>query len=77
MHSNPILDSLRTNKDIEQVIADELVNEKLDIKELPKVLKKIEQQMKNAALVLDFEKAAKLRDELIKLRENYKEHLRK
>lgn len=73
-HANPLLESIRSNKDIEQVVADELVHEKLDIKDLPKVLKKIEQQMKNAALLLDFEKAAKLRDELFSLRELAQKH---
>lgn len=68
-HANPLLDSLRSNKDIEQVVADELAYEKLDIKELPKIIKKVEQQMKNSALLLDFEKAAKLRDELYSLKE--------
>ncbi len=67
-HANPLLEALRTNKDVEQIAAEELANEKLDIKELPKVLKKIEGQMKSAALLLDFERAAKLRDELYSLR---------
>ena len=68
-HANPLLEALRSNKNIEEVAAEELAHEKLDLRELPKVLKKIEQQMKNAALLLDFERAAKLRDELYKLRE--------
>ena len=68
-HANPLLESLRLNKDIEEIAAEQLAYEKLDVKELPKVLKKIEQQMKNAALLLDFERAAKLRDELYALRE--------
>ncbi len=68
-HANPLLEALRSNKNIEEVVAEELAHEKLDLKEIPKVLKKIEQQMKNAALLLDFERAAKLRDELYKLRE--------
>ncbi|MBI2995924.1 MAG: excinuclease ABC subunit UvrB [Candidatus Melainabacteria bacterium] len=68
-HANPLLESLRTNKDIEEIVADELAYEKLDLKELPRVLKKVEQQMKNAALLLDFERAAKLRDELHTLKE--------
>ena len=68
-HTNSILDSLRSNKDLEEVIAEEMAHENVDLKELPKILKKIEKEMKNAALVLDFERAAKLRDELYKLRE--------
>lgn len=68
-HANPLLEALRANKGIEEIAAEELANENLDIKELPKVLKKIEGQMKSAALLLDFERAAKLRDELYSLRE--------
>ena len=68
-HANPLLEALRSNKDIEQVAADELANQKLNIKDLPKVIKKIEGEMKSAALLLDFERAAKLRDELYALRE--------
>lgn len=67
--SNPILESLRQNKDTEQIIADELAEKNLSIKELPKIIKKVEGEMKSAAILLDFEKAAKLRDELFKLRE--------
>lgn len=70
-HANPLLEALRSNKNIEEVVAEELASEKLDIKEIPKILKKIEVQMKNAALLLDFERAAKLRDELYALRETY------
>lgn len=72
-HANPLLEALRTNKDVEEIAAEELAFEKLDVKELPKVLKKIENQMKNAALLLDFERAAKLRDELFALRKLSKE----
>lgn len=68
-HTNPILDSLRTNKNIGEIAAEELAEKKLDLKDLPRVLKKIEGQMKSAALLLDFERAAKLRDELYALRE--------
>lgn len=68
-HANPLLEALRSNKNIEEVVAEELAHEKLDLKELPKVLKRIETQMKNAALLLDFERAAKLRDELYSLKE--------
>lgn len=71
-HANPLLDSLRSNKDIEEIAAEQLAYEKLDLKDLPKILKKIEGQMKSAALLLDFERAAKLRDELYALREQAK-----
>ena len=67
--ANPLLEALRLNKDVEEIAAEELVRENLDIKDLPRVLKKIEGEMKSAALLLDFEKAAKLRDELFVIRE--------
>lgn len=70
--SNPLLEALRSGKDVQEIAAAELASENLDIKELPKILKKIETQMKNAALLLDFERAAKLRDELFVLREQAK-----
>ncbi len=44
----------------------ELSNRKTD---LPKVIKKLEQEMKQAAKMLDFEKAAELRDQLMMLQQ--------
>lgn len=70
-HGNSILESLRANKNVEDVVAEQLAYENLDIKEIPKILKKIEGQMKSSALLLDFERAGKLRDELYALREKY------
>ena len=72
-HSNSLLESLRANKNVEEIVAEQLAYENLDLKELPRILKKIEGQMKSAALLLDFERAAKLRDELYALREKAKE----
>lgn len=74
-HSNSILESLRANKGLEEIVADELAYEKVDLKDLPRVLKKIEGEMKSAALLLDFERAAKLRDRLYELREQAKTHM--
>lgn len=68
-HANPLLEALRTNKNVEEIAASALASEKLDLKDLPRILKKIEGQMKSAALLLDFERAAKLRDELYFLKE--------
>ena len=75
-HANPLLDSLRANKHVDEIVAEEMAHENLDMKDLPKVLKKIETQMKNAALLLDFERAAKLRDELYSLREMAKNNIK-
>lgn len=73
-HTNPLLESLRANKDVDEIVAAELAAEKLSIKDLPRAIKKIENEMKNAALLLDFEKAAKLRDQLYALREQLQKH---
>lgn len=73
-HANPLLEALRSGKDAGEVAACALAVEKLDLKDLPKVLKRIEKEMKSAALLLDFERAAKLRDELFTLREMAKKN---
>ncbi len=43
-------------------------DEKIPVAELKRIVKELEQQMKNAAKNLDFERAAVLRDEIIQLR---------
>ena len=42
--------------------------ESMDAKELDKLIKQVEKQMKKAAAELDFESAAMLRDKMIKLK---------
>ncbi|MDJ0626362.1 MAG: excinuclease ABC subunit UvrB [Candidatus Caenarcaniphilales bacterium] len=69
-HSNNLLDSLRrTNKNAEEIVAEELASQDLEIKDLPKVIKKVEKDMLEAAKDLEFERATQLRDQLKKLRE--------
>lgn len=68
--SNKLLEALKmTTKSVEELVAEELVESNLEIKDLPKVIKKLETQMLDAAKDLEFERAAQLRDQLKKLRE--------
>ena len=43
--------------------------ENIDKKDLPKLIDKLEKDMHKAAKILDFERAAQIRDQLKKLRE--------
>jgi len=68
--SNKLLEALKmTTKSAEELVAEELAESNLEIKDLPKVIKKLETQMLDAAKDLEFERAAQLRDQLKKLRE--------
>ncbi len=69
-HGNSLLESLKmTTKSAEEIVADELASHNLGMKDLPKVIKKLEEEMMKAAKDLEFERAASLRDQLKKLRE--------
>ena len=46
-----------------------MVKNDIDIKHLPKLIDKLEKDMHKAAKILDFERAAEIRDQLKKLRE--------
>ncbi len=67
--SNNLLESLHAFRNVEDFIAEKLVEENAEIKDLPKIIDKIEKDMHSAAKLLDFEKAAGLRDKLKELRE--------
>lgn len=68
--SNKLLDALKlTNKSAEEIIADELAQHNMGIKDIPKVVKKLEEEMLHAAKDLEFERAAALRDQIKKFRE--------
>ncbi len=69
-NSNKLLESLKlTNKSVEEMVADELVAQNLEMKDLPKAIKKLEDQMLSAAKELEFERAGQIRDQLRKLRQ--------
>ena len=52
--------------------AEEMVEMNLSVKDIPKLIQKLEKDMHSAAKVLDFERAAEIRDQLKKLREMIK-----
>lgn len=56
-------------RDVEEIVADQMATMGLSAKDLPKVIAKIEKDMHKAAKLLDFERAAELRDKLKQLRE--------
>jgi excinuclease ABC subunit B len=69
-HGNSLLESLKlTTKSVEELVADELAANNMGLKDLPKVIKKLEAEMLEAAKDLEFERATQLRDQLRKLRE--------
>ena len=49
-----------------------MVENNLNVKDIPKLITKLEKDMHKAAKVLDFERAAEIRDQLKKLREMVK-----
>ena len=56
-------------RDMEDIVAEEMVDLGIEQKDLPKLIDKLEKDMHKAAKVLDFERAAQIRDQLKKLRE--------
>jgi len=64
-----LLSTLNSYRDIEDIVAETMVEMGVSMKDLPKVITKIEKDMHKAAKLLDFERAAELRDKLKKLRE--------
>ena len=53
----------------QDIVAEEMVELGIDKKDLPKLIAKLEKDMNKAAKILDFERAAEIRDQLKKLRE--------
>lgn len=64
-----LLGVLNSYRDVEDIVAEQMVEMNLTVKELPKVISQLEKEMHKAAKLLDFERAAELRDKLKKLRE--------
>lgn len=69
---NNLLSLVASYRDLEDVVAEEMVELGIDTKDLPKLIDKLEKDMHKAAKVLDFERAAEIRDQLKKLREMVK-----
>jgi len=69
---NNLLQLVASYRNLEDIIAEEMVELKIDKKDLPKLISKLEKEMHKSAKILDFEKAAEIRDRLKQLREMLK-----
>ncbi len=65
---NNLLSLVQSYRNPEDIIAEQLVETNTTIKDIPKLIKKLEKEMEKAAKNLDFEKAIQLRDEVKKLK---------
>ena len=75
--SNNLLEMVNSFRSLEDVIAEKMVEIDAKISDLPKIIEKLEKEMHSAAKILDFEKAAEIRDKLKQLREMHKAFLNK
>ena len=66
---NNLLSLVESYRSFEDIVAEEMVEMGIDKKDLPKLITKLEKDMHKAAKILDFERAAQIRDQLKKLRE--------
>ncbi len=66
---NNLLSLVASYRDLEDIVAEEMVDLGVEQKDLPKLIDKLEKDMHKAAKILDFERAAEIRDKLKKLRE--------
>ena len=66
---NNLLSLVTSYRDLEDIVAEEMVDLGIEKKDLPKLISKLEKDMHKAAKILDFERAAEIRDQLKKLRE--------
>ena len=69
---NNLLQLVSSYRNLEDIVAEEMVEQNLTISDIPKLIQKLEKDMHKAAKVLDFERAAEIRDQLKKLREMVK-----
>lgn len=66
---NNLLSLVASYRNFEDIVAEEMIDLGISEKELPKLIEKLEKDMHKAAKILDFERAAQIRDQLKKLRE--------
>ena len=66
---NNLLALVQSYRSVEDIIAESMTELKIDKKDLPKLLNKLEKDMMKAAKLLDFERAAEIRDKIKKLRD--------
>lgn len=69
---NNLLSLVESYRSFEDIVAEEMVDLGISEKDLPKLIDKLEKDMHKAAKILDFERAAQIRDQLKKLREMVK-----
>ncbi|MCR5260362.1 MAG: excinuclease ABC subunit UvrB [Candidatus Gastranaerophilales bacterium] len=65
---NNLLSMLASFRNVEDIIASNMAEEHIETKDLPKLIAKLEKEMKKSASLLDFERAAEIRDKLSALR---------
>lgn len=66
---NNLLSLVASYRNFEDIVAEEMIDLGIEKKDLPKLIEKLEKDMHKAAKILDFERAAQIRDQLKKLRE--------
>ena len=66
---NNLLSLVASYRSLEDIVAEQMSEFNVDKKDLPKLLEKLEKDMHKAAKILDFERAAQIRDHIKKLRE--------
>lgn len=66
---NNLLSLVENYRSLEDIVAEEMIDMGIDKKSLPKLIDKLEKDMHKSAKLLDFERAAEIRDQLKKLRE--------
>lgn len=69
---NNLLSLVASYRNLEDLVAEEMIDLGISEKDLPKLIDKLEKDMHKAAKILDFERAAQIRDQLKKLREMIK-----
>ena len=65
---NNLLSLVQSYRSVEDVVAEQMAEYNVDVKDLPKLLDKLESDMHKAAKLLDFERAIQLRDEIKKIK---------
>ena len=65
---NNLLSMLASFRNVEDVVAESMAQGKVETKDLPKLIARLEKEMKKSAGLLDFERAAEIRDKLAALR---------
>jgi excinuclease ABC subunit B len=67
---------MRTEAEEEEAAAEELTIDDMSVEQLERMVKELEAEMKQAAKMLEFEKAAILRDQIMELRQTMVLHRR-